>query len=132
MIDLLAYCRHQHKPLVKREARAKQKWITSDILQKMEGRRLAKSNVDENNKLDAVIRRECQTAKELMFTAQCEKIEQLDAAHKSNQVHAQIRHATGRNQSTCVTTCIEDKDRNIIMEQDKILTRSYEYIKRAL
>ena len=30
----------------KRGARAKQKWITSDILQKMERRRLAKSNVD--------------------------------------------------------------------------------------
>ena len=74
--------------LPKREAaRAKQKWMTSDILQKMERRRVAKSNADEYNKLDAEIRRECQTAKELMLTAQCEKIEQLDAAHKSNQVH---------------------------------------------
>ena len=63
-----------------------------------------------------------------MLTAQCEKIEQLDAAHKSNQVHAQIRQATGRKQSTCVTTCIEDKDGNIIMEQDKILARRHEYI----
>ena len=59
-----------------------------------------------------------------MLTAQCEKIEQLDPAHKSNQVHAQIRQATGRKQSTCVTTCIEDKDGNIIMEQDKILART--------
>ena len=63
------------------------------------------------------------TAKELMLTAQCEKIEQLDAAHKSNQVHAQIRQATGRKQSACVITCIEDKDGNIFMEQDKILAR---------
>ena len=102
--------------------------MTSDILQKMERRRLAKSNVDEYNKLDADIRRECQTAKELMLTAQCENIEQLDAAHKSNQVHAQIRQATGKKQSTCVTTCIEDKDGNIIMEQEKILARWHEYI----
>ena len=64
--------------------------MTSDILQKMERRRLTQSNVDEYNKLDAEIRRECQTAKDLMLTAQCEKIESLDAAHKSNQVHAQI------------------------------------------
>ena len=82
--------------LPKREAIAKQKWMTSDILQKMERRRLTKSNVDEYNKLDAEIRRECQTAKELMLTAQCKKIEQLDAAHRSNQLHAQIRQATGR------------------------------------
>ena len=102
--------------------------MTSNILQKKERRRLAKSSVDEYNKLDAEIRRECQTAKELMLTAQCEKIEQLDAAHMSNQVHAQIRQATGRKQSACLTTYIEDKDGNIIMEQDKILARWHEYI----
>ena len=62
--------------------------MTSDIVQKMERRRLAKSNVDENYKLDAAIRRECQPEKEMMLTAQCEKFEQLDAAHKSSQVHA--------------------------------------------
>ena len=56
------------------------------------------------------------------------KIEQLDAAHKSNQVYAQIGQATGRKQSACVTTCIEDKDGNIIMEQDNILARRHEYI----
>ena len=94
----------------------------------MERRRLAKSNDDEYNKLDAEIRRECQTAKELMLTAQCEQIEQLDAAHKSNQVHAQIRQATGGNQSACVTTCIKDKDGSIIMDQDKILARWQKYI----
>ena len=45
--------------LPKREGKVKQKWMTSDILQKMERRRLAKSSVDEYNKLDAEIRREC-------------------------------------------------------------------------
>ena len=63
-----------------------------------------------------------------MLTTQCEKIKQLDATHKSNQVHAQIRQATGRKQSACVTTCIEEKDGNIIMEQDKIFARWHEYI----
>ena len=95
--------------LPKREARAKQNWMTSDILQMMERRRLTNSNVDEYNKIDAEIRRECQTAKEKMLTAQCDKIEQTDAAHKSNQVHARIRQNTGRKQSACVTTCIEEK-----------------------
>ena len=99
-----------------------------DIRQKMERRRLAKSNADEYNNLDAEIRREYQTAKELMLTAQREKIEQLGSAHKLNQVHAHIRQTTGRKQSACMTTCIEDKDDNIIMEQDKILARWHEYI----
>ena len=70
MIDLLAYCRPSAQDTFpKREATAKQKWMTSDILQKMERRRLAKLNVDEYNKLDAEIRMECQIAKELMITA---------------------------------------------------------------
>ena len=102
--------------------------MTSDILQKMERRRLGKLNVDEYNKRDEEIRSECQTEMELILTAQCEKVEQLNTAHKSNQVHAQIRLATGRKQSACVTTCIEDKDGNIIVEQDKILARWHEYI----
>ena len=90
---------------------------------------MAKSNVDEYNKLDAEIR-ECQKAKELMLTAQCEKIKQLNAAHKSNQVQAQIRQATSRKQNACETTCIEDKEGNIIMEQDNILARWHEYISK--
>ena len=89
---------------------------------------LANSNVVEYNKIDAEVRRECQTEKELILNAQCEKIEQLNATHKSIQVHTQIRQATCRNQGACVTTCIEDKDGNIIMEQDKILARWHEYI----
>ena len=56
-----------HATLPKREARTKQKYMTSDSLQKMERRRLSKSNVDEYNKLDAEIRRACQTAKEMML-----------------------------------------------------------------
>ena len=34
----------------------------------------------------------------------------------------------GRKQSACVTTCIEDKYGNLIMEQDKILAKWHEYI----
>ena len=46
-------------------------------------RRRAKLNADEYNKLDAEIRRERQTANELMLTAQCEKIDQLDNQTRS-------------------------------------------------
>ena len=95
------------------------------VLQKMVSRRLAKSNAKSNR----CGNQQSITAKELMLTAQCEKIEQLDAAHKSNQVYAQIKQATDRKQSACMTTCIEDKDGNIFMEQDNILGRRHEYIR---
>ena len=44
-------------------------------------------------------------------------IEQLESAHKFHQTHAQIRKVTGRGNNAGVTTCIEDRDGNIIMEQ---------------
>ena len=63
-----------------------------------------------------------------MLTEQCDLIEQLGSAHKFRQMHAQIRKVTGRVNNAGVTTCIEDRDVNIIMEQEKILERWHEYI----
>ena len=63
-----------------------------------------------------------------MLTKQCEWLEQLEAAHKSHQMHAQIREVTDKEQNGGVTTCIEDGDGNIIMEKDKILAIWHLYI----
>ena len=49
--------------------------------------------------------------------------EQLDAAHKTN-----LRLVTGRKRGRTPTTCIEDKEGNIIMEKETILSRWYDYI----
>ena len=82
----------------KMEARANQNWMTSDILQKMERRRQEKSNVGKYNKLDAEIKRECQTAKEMMLTAQCEKTEQLDAVPRVLMNRLRARSLVGISQ----------------------------------
>ena len=58
----------------------------------------------------------------------CALIEHLESAHKVHQTHAQIRKVTGRGNNARVTICIEDRDGNIIMEQEKILERWHEYI----
>ena len=52
-----------------------------------------------------------------MLTEQYDLIEQLESAHKFHQTHAQIRKVTGRGKNAGITTCIEDRDGNIIMEQ---------------
>ena len=62
-----------------------------------------------------------------MLAAQCDVIEQLDAAHKTNIMHSQIRSVSGRKRGSN-PTCIVDKEGNIIMENDKILSQWYEYI----
>ena len=80
------------------------------------------------NLLDREIRQDCRKAKETMLTKQCQVIEQLDAAHKSNLMHSQIKLVTCRKRSNNTTTCIEDKNGDIIMEKDEILSRWSEYI----
>jgi hypothetical protein len=45
-------------------------------------------------------------------------------------MHTEIRKATGRKRGGNTTTCIEAKDGTIIMEQDDILRRWYEYISK--
>ena len=67
-------------------------------------------------------------AKENIPSTQCDVIEQLDAAHKTNLMHSQIRLLTGRKRGSNFTTCTEDKEGNIIMVKEKILSRWYEYI----
>ena len=106
----------------------KQKWMTKDILDKMDTRRKAKPNTDVYKQLDEEIKSECHVAKERMLTEQCDLMEQLESAHKFHQMHAQIRKVTGRGNNAGVTTCIEDRDGNIIMEQENILERWQEYI----
>ena len=113
-------------PVVERTT--KQKWMTAPILQKMDQRRLAKGNEALYNLLDREIRQECKAAKDNMLAAQCDVIEQLNAAHKSNLMHSEIRSVTGRKSGSNPTTCIEDKEGNIIMEKEKIISRWYEYI----
>ena len=97
----------------------KQKWMTKYILDNMDTRRKAKPNTDVYKQLNEEIKSKCHAAKDRMLTEQCDLIEQLESAHKFHQTHAQIRKVTGSGNNTGITTCIEDRDWNIIMEQEK-------------
>ena len=72
------------------ENTAKLKWMTSPILRKMVQRRLAKERDALCNLLDRETRQECMEAKDNLLTEQCQLIEQLDAAHKTNFMHTHI------------------------------------------
>ena len=102
--------------------------MTALILQKMDHGRLAKGNDALYNLLDREIRQECKATKESMLAAQCDVIEQLNSAHQTNLMHSHIRLVTGKKRGSNPTTCIEDKEGNIVMQKEKILYRWYEYI----
>ena len=111
-------------PVVERTV--KQKCLTAPILQKIDQRRSPKglklylwaAKSDKNARQQ---RKTC-------WAAQCDVKEQLDAAHKTNLMYSQIRLVTGRERGRNSTTCIEDKEGNIVMEKENILSRWYEYI----
>ena len=63
-----------------------------------------------------------------MFLQQCDLIEKLDAMNQSKPMHAQIIKTIGAHKGNATTTFIEDKDGNIIMDQNKIRTRWLKYI----
>ena len=102
--------------------------MTKYILGKMDTRRKVKTNTDVYKQLDKEIKSECHAAKMRMLTEQWDLIEQLESAHKFHQTHAQLRKLTGRRNNAGVTPCLEDRDGNIIMEQENILERWHEYI----
>ena len=93
----------------------KQKWITKNILDKMDTGRKAKLNTDVYKQLDEEIKSECHAAKEIMLTEQCNLMDQLESAHKFHQTHVQLLKLTGRGNNAGVITCFEDRDGNIIM-----------------
>ena len=101
--------------------------MTDPILQKMNQRRLAKGDDDLYNMLHKEIKQACIEAKEAWLNEQCQLIEQLDAAQKTNPMHCLIKEVTGKKRGNGMTTCVEAKDGTIIVEKDKILDKS-EYI----
>ena len=106
----------------------KQKWMTAPILQKMNQRRLAKGDDDLYNLLHKEIKQVCIEAREARLSEQCQLIEQLDAAHKTNLMYCQLKEVTGKKRGNGTTTCVEAKYGTIIMEKDKILDRWSEHI----
>ena len=64
-----------------------------------------------------------------MLAGQCDVIEQLDAAHKTNLIQSQIILVAGTKRGGNSTTCIGDKEGNITMEKEKILSRWYTCIR---
>ena len=93
-----------------------------------ESETLAKGDDDLYNLLHKEIKQACIEAEEAWLNEQCQLIEQLDAAHKTNRMHCQIKEVTGKKRGNGTTTCVEAKDGTIIMEKDKILDRWSEYI----
>ena len=106
-----------------KELKAKQNWMTTEIVELMADRRIAKQcQVSQKYKeKDRMIRKKCIAAKEKWFNDKYEEIELL--AQKNPQlIHEKVKNLSKPKRCTS-SGCIKGKDGSITMDKEKILNR---------
>ena len=80
----------------RKETRARQKWLTDDILDLMEEiRKFKHRSVIRHREINRDIKRRCSAAKELWANVQCDEIEEV--AHRDFQLmYERVKELTGK------------------------------------
>ena len=110
----------------KMQKKQHKKWMTEEILNLMEDRRKAKSNIDLYKTLNTQIKDKCNEVKEQWINEQCKEIEN-NLTMDSKYMHSKIKDIKGTKGCTA-SKCIKAKDRNLLMEREDVLNRWSEYI----
>ncbi|GFO33983.1 RNA-directed DNA polymerase from mobile element jockey-like [Plakobranchus ocellatus] len=106
-------------PKVKRKA--KQKWMTEEILNLMEERRCAKGNKEKYEQIHKKVQEKCTMSKENWINEKCKEIEQ-QRKHAPQTIYRNIEEIIGKR--TCLSTgCIKAMNGDIIIDKEKILER---------
>lgn len=113
--------------LPKKKTKAKQQWMTAEILDMMDRRRATKQeNIEKYKQLDESIKKKCNEEKETWLNSKCEQVESLKNKDARN-MHQEIKEIVGRK--VCVSSgCIRAKDGSILLEKEDIMSRWTEYI----
>ena len=98
-----------------RKKRKKDKsWITTEILDLMDLRRLKKGTPDYYE-LDRRIKQLCKSEKESWDNNMCEKIEHLEVSHQIREVLENVKKLTNKKKNIRnVSDCIKDKNGKIL------------------
>ena len=92
-----AYNETAKQVVPKRERRQRRRWMTEEILDKMEERRENKdTNPQRYEELNQEIRQECDSAKENWINEQCDEVVELERTHKFESMHQKIKEITGK------------------------------------
>ena len=106
--------------------RAKQKWMTEEILLLMDKRRKNKKNQTEYNRINSIIKQKCIEEKEKWLNKQCDEIKAIFNTD-SKGVHQRVKELC-IYKTKPATGCLKSKYGNIITDKEKILERWEEYI----
>ncbi|GFO07231.1 RNA-directed DNA polymerase from mobile element jockey-like [Plakobranchus ocellatus] len=113
-------------PKVKRKA--KQKWMTEEILNLMEERRCAKGNEEKYEQIHKKVQEKCNImSKENWINEKCKEIEQ-QRKHAPQTMYRNTEEITGKR-TFLSTGCIKAMNGDIIIDKEKILERWAEYIR---
>ena len=104
-------------------------WMTPEILERMEERRVNKErNLQRYEKLNLEIRQACDAVKEDWINEQCREVEELERNHKIESMHRKIREVIGRKK-LARGNVIKNKEGLIVMEVEEVLKHWEEYVK---
>ena len=107
--------------------RRRQKWMTEEILQKMDERRRCKGiDREKYTRLDQEIKEECLRKKEEWLIHKCEEVETLDRRN-TKQMFDEINEITG-NKRPYIGNTISDRNGNMLMDSEDVLRRWEEYV----
>ena len=105
----------------KQEKMRRQRWMTNEILDKMEERRAQKErNPQRYEEMNWEIRQQCDTAKEEWINEQCSEVEELERQHKIESMHRKIKEVVGKKRMARGNV-IKNKEGVIVMEIDDVL-----------
>ena len=106
----------------KEQRTKKQNWMTTEILSKMEERRIRKhlKYIEQYKKLKHEIQRLCREAKDKYYEDTCREIEYLDKTY-NQLLYKRIQEM--RPKSNRMVQMIKSKQGNCIIEKDEVLER---------
>ena len=108
----------------------RQKWMTEEILQKMEERRKFKNDESvlgqrKYKDLKHEVQRLCRQARNAYFNEKCGEIEHLEATHNP-LMYKKIKEMTPKRK--VIGQSIKDKDGNLLSDPKEILERWAQYV----
>lgn len=112
----------QEQRIGKVKTSRKNNWITEEILDKMEERRLVK-----DKRKNKEVRKMCREAKEKFYRDKCEKIEELQQRRDFFNLHKRVKKTAGVFRKT-ITGLLRDNTRKVIATKEDRLRQWKEYI----
>lgn len=106
----------------------KKRWMTDEILNMMEDRRLAKGNKEEYNRINRNIKREIKHAKENWMRDRCREMEELEERHDAFQMHKKVKEVTGNYKRNQAFPLFDSQNCPVVDEEETKITWE-QYIK---